>query len=142
MISKRKVNGKTQTIPMGIGLGLLMSLIVTLVGAAISAYLIITEKIGETSIGYGSMVILVAAAALGSWVATSSIGRRRLMVCGIFSAAYYMLLLGTTAMFFGGQYEGMGITAIMILIGSGIVLLLGVLQKRGGGSKHKIPVYR
>ena len=142
MVSKRKTSGKTLTVPVGIALGQLVSLIVTLVGAAILAYLVVSEKVGENSIGYGSMLILLAASALGTWMALASVKRRKLMVCGISAACYYLVLLGMTALFFGGQYEGMGIIALMVLIGSGAVLLLSSIGKNSRKTRHKIPAYR
>ncbi|MBP3304404.1 MAG: TIGR04086 family membrane protein [Oscillospiraceae bacterium] len=143
MALKRKTSsGKARTIPVGIAFGLLVSLTVTLAGAVLLAYLIAAEKLGADGIGYGSMVILMAASALGTWSAVARIKRRRLMVCGISAAGYYLLLLGMTALFFGGQYEGMGVTALMVLIGSGIVLLLGMVGKKGSNHSRKIPAYR
>lgn len=143
MALKRKTaSGKARTIPVGIAFGLLVSLTVTLVGAALLAYLVASEKIGADGIGWGAMVILAAASALGTWTAVARIRRRRLMVCGISAASYYLLLLGMTALFFGGQYEGMGVTALMVLTGSGIVLILGMVGKKGSKRSRKIPAYR
>lgn len=143
MALKRKTaGGKAGTIPVGIAFGLLVSLTVTLVGAALLAYLIAAEKLGADGVGWGAMVILAAASALGTWTAVIRILRRRLMVCGICAAGYYLLLLGMTALFFGGQYEGMGVTALTVLGGSGIVLLLETLGKKGSKRSRKITAYR
>ena len=138
-----KIQGKkTATIPVGIAFGILASMTATLAGAGILAYLISAGKVGESGIGWGAMLILIVSSALGSWAATGSTQQRKLMVCGISGAGYYLSLLGLTAMFFGGQYQGMGVTALMVLVGSGVVVLLSTLKNSKGKTKHKIPAYR
>ena len=47
----------------------------------------------------------------------------------------YLLLLSIAALFFGGQYEGMGVTAFVILGGCLAVVLLGLKGEQKGNLK-------
>lgn len=123
MSKKRRIKGTATAIPTGLAIGGLISLIVTLAGAAATAYLVLNQRIGENGIGYASMIILFLGAVMGAWGAFSSIKKQRLQVCLLSAAVYYLLLLAITALFFGGQYQGMGVTAIVILIGALAVAL-------------------
>ena len=129
MSTNQKVTGKASSLPVGITLGVLIALIVTLIGSAVTAWLIVGEKIGEGSVGYCSAFITLLASVLGSEISWLRTKRLRLQVCLITGAAYYLLLLAVTAVFFGGIYLGMGMTAITVFCGCGSIALLGV---RGG----------
>lgn len=109
------------TIPFGLAIGGLVSLLVTVAGAAILALVVLNETIGENGVGYGSAAVLMLAAITGAWSALAAVKKNRLQVCLLSGGVYYLLLLGTTALFFGGQYRGMGVTAVVILAGALIV---------------------
>ena len=138
---RRKVTGTAMSMPGGIGLGIGISVVLMLIGAMVVAWLVTTEKMAQTSIGYGVMLIHVLAAAAGCCAAAGAIKHRRLMVCGVTAAGYYLALL-VVALIFGGQFEGMGVTALTVLAGGGIAVILGLAGKRSGVRRHKIPAYR
>lgn len=125
----------------GIGIGLGVSVIVTLVGASLLSYLILRETVGENGVGYGSMGIQAVSAAAGALTASKLVKRRRLVICGILASAYFVLLLSMTALFFDGQYSGVGSTAAMVLLGAAAAALPAVIGK-GSGKRRKIPSYR
>lgn len=133
----KMLTGSKSGIAVGILIGVLVGIGVTLVGVSILAWLIATEKISENAIGYGTMVILFISALLGAGTAAANIKRLRVQVCLITGGIYYLLLLATTALFFGGQYQGMGITAILVLLGSGLVSLLGIRENKSRKNKFK-----
>lgn len=137
---RKKVKGAAMTIPAGLGISLLVSMIITLAGAAAASHLIASEKIGEGSIGFAAMVILAIAAIMGAWCAISLVKRLRLQVCMMAGGCYYLTLLAMTALLFGGQYQGMGVTAIVILAGCAVVAFFPT--KMGGNRKHKKRAYR
>ena len=125
-----KNGGRALSIPAGIGLALLISMLVTLAGSAIAAALISSERIGEGAIGYASMLTLGLAALAGAWIAVILVKRLRLQVAMIFGGCYYLLLLATTALLFGGQYQGMGVTAIVVLAASALVAFLPMTKSK------------
>lgn len=139
MVANRKVTGTAMSMPGGLALGGCISVAVTLLGSLLAANLISREVIPQSSIGYCSMVILLLSSLLGTAVAVRRIKHRRLFVCAVSCAIYYGLLLASTAMFFGGMYQGMGVTALVVLAGSGIVALLGLKgEKSQSGRRSKI----
>lgn len=139
---KQRASGKAISTPAGIGLGLLVSMTVTLGGAAILAWLISGERMGEGVIGYGAMVILLLSSLLGALLAANRIKRLRVQMCLISGAAYYLTLLAITALFFGGQYQGMGVAAIMVLLGCGTASLVGLRGGKGKRLKFRKKAYR
>lgn len=139
MVVNQKVTGTASTMPGGLALGAAVSLLVTLFGSVLSAWLVARESIPESGIGYCAMVILLLAGIAGSAVAVERIKRRRMLVCMLSGGIYYACLLGMTALFFGGQYQGMGVTALMVFCGVMLVLLAGIRREgRGDYRKTKI----
>lgn len=136
----QKVTGAAAGIPAGLGLGMLISGIITLAGAAAVSHLIATEKMGEGTIGYAAMVIMAVSAAMGAWGAAAFVKRLRLQVCLLSGVCYYLFLLALTALFFGGQYAGMGVTAIAVLLGCGVVAFIPV--RKGQNWKKGRKAYR
>lgn len=135
-----KVKGTATAVPIGLAVGGVISLIITLAGSAAIAHLVLKERLGEGGIGYASMVILLLSAVMGAWGAFSCIKKQRLQICLLSAAVYYLLLLGITALFFGGQYQGMGVTAAVILAG---VMIVALFPTKGSAKfKLKKRAYR
>ena len=135
MVRNQKPTGLASTVPGGLALGAAVSLGLTLLASAFLAWLVDTEKLPWEKIGYGIMILVLAAAFLGAWTAFARIKRQRLMVCLLSGLLYFGILLSITALFFGGQYEGVGVTWALVLAGSGTAGLLGLRQGRGGKPK-------
>lgn len=135
MVANRKPTGRAVSMPAGLSMGALFAVIWTILGAVIVGKLVDSETIPESAIGYGSAVILLTASFGAAMVAFGRIKRQRALVCMAAGGIYFLLLLSVTALFFGGQYTGMGVTALLILAGSGTALLLGL--NGGGGKRHR-----
>jgi putative membrane protein (TIGR04086 family) len=141
MAVKRKMSGNGVSIPAGIAIGVDASIAVMLIGALVMAYLVIRETVPMDGIGFGTACILIISSALGAWIATVLSKQKKLLVCGLTALMFYLVLLSVAAVFFDGMFSGMGITALMILLGAGGALLPG-MRKKSGKSKIKIPAYR
>ncbi len=142
MIVNQKPTGRAMSMPGGLTIGAVVSLGVTLLFAAVLAKLVDMEKLAWGNIGYGIIVILLLASFSGAMTAYAKIKRQRLLVCGASGVIYFGILLAITALFFGGQYEAVGVTAGLVFGGSACAWLLGL---RDGGSRRgkKIrPVHR
>ena len=142
MAANQKVSGTASSMPVGIIFGVLTAFLIALIGSAVTAWLILGEKIGESSVGYCSALITLLASAAGAEISWMRTKRLRLQVCLITGAGFYLLLLALTAVFFGGVYLGMGMTAISVLCGSGAVALLGVRGAKRTKFKGVKKVYR
>lgn len=135
MVANQKPTGRAMSMPAGLTLGAAVSLALTMIVSAIIAMLAEKEIIPESSIGYGVIVLLLTASAAGAFTANGKIRRRKLLVSLLSGVIYYAILLGITALFFGGQFQGMGVTALLVLAGAALPILLN--QQGRGAVKHK-----
>ena len=139
MTVNQKVTGTALSIPAGLALALTVSLAATGALSAVSAWLILTGKLRESSVGYCAMVILLLSSAAGAATATGRIKRLRLQMGLLSGGLYFAALMAMTALFFGGVYDGIGVTALMILCGCMLVILLVPgRQNRAGCRKRKM----
>lgn len=137
MVTNKKVFGKAMSLPAGIAIGGGAALVVTLFLAAGLTQLVLSERIDEGSIGYWASGALPACSALGALIAVGVIKRKRMQVCLLTGALYFITLLAINVLFFGGQFSGVGVTVLLILLGTGAVGLLGARGERRGGKRHK-----
>lgn len=132
MVVNQKPTGRTASMPAGLVFGAAVSLGITLISAAILAKLVDMERLAWENIGYGIMILLLLAPFFGSMAAYAKIKRQRMLVCAVSGVIYFGMLLSITALFFGGQYDSIGVTAGLVLAGS---IAAGLLGLRGGGGK-------
>ena len=138
MLVNRKPTGRASGFPAGLAVGTLVSTLLTLALAAVLAGLISRETVAEKDLGYGVMVILFLASALGSAVAYAKIRHRRLLVFALSALCYLVTMTALTALFFGGQFEGIFPTAMLIIGGAGVSFLRSNRAERAG-KRYKIP---
>lgn len=139
MVVNRKVTGTASSMPAGLALGGCVSLTVTILGSILAANLVLRELLPESSVGYCAMIILLVSSYLGATVSVGRIKHRKLYVCVLTGVIYYGLLLAITALFFGGQYQGMGVTALVVAAGCAAAILIGMNgRKRRSNRMHKI----
>ena len=132
-----KLTAKAMTIPAGLVLGVATALAVTGIGAGVGAWAVLRGMISEKVIGYLVMAILLLSSAAGAAVAAGTIQRLRGQMCLAAGGGYLLSLLAVTAVFFGGQYRGMGVTALMVLCGSVLVILLAPGGKNRAGCRRR-----
>ena len=144
MIRNRITTGRALSMPAGLVTGLFISLVTTVILSAFLAKLVSTEKLEWGNIGYGIMVILLLTSVIGSKATCVMIKRRRLIGCFLAGLLYWLSLIMITALFFGGQYDGMGVTGFIVLCGSAVVCLLESKGDRGRNSNRRrsIPAKR
>ena len=142
MITKQRATGRALSIPAGIGLGVLAGVGVTLVGAGFLAWLMAQERLQSEGVGYAIIVVLLVASSLGALVAAGKIKRLRVQMCLLSGAVYYLVLLMITALFFGGKYQGMGVTAMVVLIGCGAASLTSLSNRKSTKTKIRKMGYR
>ena len=139
MVRNKKPTGLAMGQVAGIGIGVAIAMVLTIVGSAMIAWLLDTGVIQEAGIGYSVMGILLAASFVGSWVAVALVKHRVLAVGLMTGCAYFGMLLGLTAFFFGGQYQGILPTALLIGGGSlGAVLIVNGPMNGKGIRRHSI----
>ena len=133
MIINRKATGRASSMPIGVLAGGACAFAGTMLTSAVLAKLVDMEIIPQDKIGYGIMALLLLCAFLGANEACRRVKRQYLIVSAISAGFYYSMLLSVTALFFGGQYSGMGVTAVLVLCGS----LLAVFLRSGNREGRK-----
>lgn len=135
MAVNQKPTGRTMSMPGGLAIGGVCSLLITFACAAFLAWLVAEERMQESDIGYGVMVLLLLSSFAGAMAAWGKIKRQRMLVCLLSGIVYFGTLLAVTALFFGGQYSAVGVTALLILCGITLAAMMGLRQ--GRGSRHR-----
>lgn len=136
---KQKSGEKVLTLPVGIGAGVAIGCVTTVILSAIMAWMIGYEKITEDSVDIGAAIIQLLSSGTGAWTAYVLTKSRRLLVCLVTGCGYCMLLLACTALFHGGQYQSVG-TAILVTLAGGLLVGLAGLRgnKRNNIRRRKI----
>ena len=132
-----KLTARAVSIPAGLLLGTGTSLAVTAAGAGAAAGLILRGLLPESGTGYCAMAILLLSAWAGSAVAAGTVQRLRAQICLAAGGGYYLCLLAVTGLFLGGRFHGMGVTALMVLCGSVLVILLAPGGKNRAGCRRR-----
>lgn len=124
-------------IPAALVLGLGIGLIVTIIGALITAWLIQAQVIEEDVTGFAAMVIILLSAVAAAAVAAGKGASMHLVMCLGGGGIYFLGLLCNAAILFDGVRAGVIPSACAALGGSMLVYLLGM--KGGRRKKYKIP---
>ena len=137
MVKSKRISGTAMSMAGGIALGVGVSFVISIAGALIMTAMISNQSMPFENVGMGCVVLIAAAALVGAYIAALLIKRRNLLVCGITGLAYFLVLLSVSAMFFGGTYSGVGMGALMVLMGSGGAAVLSIaLKKKPNWSKR------
>lgn len=135
MSYNQKLSGRAWSMSAGIAAGCTISFGLTLGGAWGLAYLLSEEILQWENAGYGVMIILFLASIAGAFTAKSKIKRLGFWISQITGGFYFIGLMAITALFFGGQYEAVGVTALLVWGGSTIAGL--PIQERKTKLRHK-----
>lgn len=143
---KHGYKGHADSIPNGLAIGAITAIGATLAFAAGITKLIDAQIMRWDSIGYGISVLIIGASFLGALTACVRIKRRYALVCLTEGLVYFGSLLSISALFFGGQYEGVFVTGGLVAAGSGCAYLLKLSQNREGNrsfsGKHFVKLYK
>ena len=137
-MTKRKNDGRAMTLPGGLAVGTAVSMAMTLALSLLLAKLLHNGVLRQNQTGYGVMALLLTASFLGAATAQGKVKHLRGMVCLLEGLLYFLMLLCVTALFFGGQYSGMGVSALVVLAGSGTAALLLGRGGKGGPKRRGI----
>lgn len=130
MSNATKYSGKAASIPTGMAVSAVISILATLImSAGIASYLNM-EKITWEQAGYWIMGMLFTAAFLSGKCAYSVIKRQRLAVSVMSGLLYWGMLLCITALFFGGSFEAIWETGGIIAAGCSTAALVTLPKNR------------
>ena len=133
MTTGQKTQGKGRTIPGSILLATGSELTLTLILCGVLAKLVDAEVLPEKTIPYSVWGILLISSFAGARISCRKAGHHNLLCCLLHGFAFLACLFSVNALFFEGQYDGVGGTALVVLLGC----LLGILSFRKNGQRKK-----
>lgn len=134
-MKKRSMEGLPR-IAVCLGSGALAGLIMTAAVCAAGAWLIGTQKLDPSAAGYCAWLAVALGAISAALVSGFAWREKWWLMCLSSGAVYFVCLLCCTALFFGGQYQGVGVGICMSLGASGACALLAFTSKRGSARRR------
>lgn len=131
MAIHKRVSGTSSTMAVGVILGVVIGLAILLVLSLTLTWLIYSEKIPVSALGYGSMAVIFVSALVGALVAIKRVKRRKLMVAALSGAGMVLTLFCVNALLLGGNYQGGLVTVGLIALGSVLPALIGGKGRKG-----------
>ncbi len=125
-----------------LAVGVCVSVIGLLAATFILSMLVHHERVSVNGINYGTLFILMISALLGSCAAIKSYGEKRVCIGALAGLIYGVVLLGITALFFGGRYRGVTVTLFLVLGMGAVSGLLAINGNGGNKRKHKFKINR
>ena len=111
-------SGRAMTVPGGLAYSGMQSLGLTILLSGMTALSLHKGFLPIEKSGYVVMMILFFVAVTGGITTAYRIKHQILAVCIASGIVYFLILLSITAIFFGGQYCGVGETGIVIAAGT------------------------
>lgn len=142
MILGLKNTGRASSVPAGLAAGAAVSAVMTALGTVLMAVFLHREMIAWETIGYGILTMIMLSAYLGAVTAWRRIRRQKLLVCLMSGVVYFGFLLLLTALFFGCQYEAVGVTGLLVAGGIGCAAMTGAGKGRHRSGKTRRVRYR
>ena len=136
-MGKQESKAKT-TMLSAILIGTATSILTSVIGAAITAWVISTGKAPQSGTNTAGWIILFLSAACGSWIASKMAEGKKLQTAMITGGAYLMILILMTALFFGGQYQGMGVSGIIVFGVCAIIAFLPTKNSPARGKRKRV----
>ena len=135
MKTNNKNSGRASSVPVGLSVGMGVSVGITIFCTAVMACLLEKEIMTWENVGYGIMGMLIFSSFCGAKLSAIKIKHQRFVICLLSGMLYLGSLLSITALFFGGQYDAVGVTIALVVAGCGCAGLLGM--RRGVEGKRK-----
>lgn len=124
---KVRRNEKGMSVAAGILKGALCGLGIVLLGALVITLLLNRKLLEINSLEYGVFIVTIVSVIVGCTIGTIAVGNHILIVSLGIGAAIQIALLGTTALFFGGTYQGVAVTTLLI---AGVCLAVSLIMTK------------
>lgn len=131
MVVNRKPSGTAKPMPIGLAMGWIVEMVITVVTCMLIAALILNGKTGWGTMGYGTMGTLLLSAYLGATISSKLVGRRKAMVCALSGGIYLCTLLLAAFLLFDGGIESMWLPALLVAGGAALAGLFHGSEKQG-----------
>ncbi len=136
MFKTIKKGKKPVVAPIAILIGVLTSLLVTMVGMVLLTQLQNSTAIGENALITIRPIIWFFSTFLGCTIAAVIADRQYLLICSMTAAVYFGLLVIVSALFLESGYDAIGVGIISIAVG--IVPAIMFFFRKNNAKKTKI----
>ena len=137
MSKGRSVTKKAVRLPAGIGIGVAVALAITMLGAVIVTFMLAGENLAVGSATFAIIPVQFLAALCGSTAATMCIGKHKMQVSLITAGMYLLSLLASNAIFFEGEYVGVGGSILVVALAGVAAAFIGNGGAKSLKGKHK-----
>ena len=136
MVKLTRDRSKATVIPIAVGIGLGVAWILTILGAVVLTFALAGETISMDAMGFGIVVVLFVSTFTGSMIAVWYAKGQRMQISMITAGVYFLTLLAMNAIFFGGEYKGVWVSLLVVVLAGAVAAFVGT----GGVKtrKHKI----
>ena len=122
--------------------GAASGLLVSVAGAALTAWMILSGKVGQNRTEIVAWCILFLASFIAALIATKLTEGKKLQTALIEWGVFLVFLLLITALFFGARYEGVWIGMFVAVIPCLAAVMLGTKQGRNRKKSQRKRPYR
>ena len=136
MVTNKRVFGRAGSMAKGVLVGTIAALVITIAVALLLTQLILSDKMDFTVLGYSAMIMLPLASAVSALISVGIVKRRRMQTAMLAGVAYFVMLSLINFIFFGGHFDGLLVTILLILGGAFCVGIWGIRGERGHHKKH------
>ena len=127
---------KTNPIWMGVLVGIILALLISLVGAVLSAFLINEGNIGENAYWGISSIVWFLASFLGTASASKAASQQCIIVSAITALGYLLIIAAIQILFFDSQFGS--IWKAMLIVAAGLLPTILIFCRPEGKKKAKI----
>ena len=138
---KGKAGKKGTSSVLGGALGVAVCVLISLVGAAGVAALVVKENMELATVPYGVVLLVIIATAAGCLFTSVLTGVRKIAVHAMTAGGYALLLILSNVFLFGGAFHKFLLSMGAIAFGMLLAAATGFRKKRTG-KKYKLPAYR
>lgn len=121
-----KTKRKANSIPLGVGKGLLVALLILVLSAALFALLIENEALSMNTGSIWAVVTLAISTLLGCLTSNHCIGRKYAVISAVTAAFYLFVLFALGVLFFDSAFKNVAQNILSILGGGAFACVLSL----------------
>lgn len=133
----KRNQSKATSVPITIGVGLLLSLIITVLAAVLIAMMVISERMEPGHIYFGSAATLLLASFIGALYVVLMMGEKKLLFSMVTGVAYFLVQICVSMLFFDGMIANVWQALILVIGGSFSAGIIKMNSKKNSYRKWK-----
>ena len=133
----KRNQSKATSVPITIGVGLVLSLIITVLAAVLIAMMVISERMEPGHIYFGSAATMLLASFIGALYVVLMMGEKKLLFSMVTGGAYFLVLVCVSMLFFVVFFANVWQALILVIGGSFSAGIIKMNSKKTSYRKWK-----